>query len=132
MYHLTRYRYIFFLLSGLVIVPGLLALIFWHLNLGIDFTNGTTVDLYDCNGTGAQVFIPQPDGALYNRSRVSASTTPTGRPRQGPSCRSGTAPATPTSSGPCPDRARLRSYRPPGGAMPPGGVPQSSTTGVVN
>jgi preprotein translocase SecF subunit len=44
-YHLTRYRYIFFLLSGLVIVPGLLALIFWHLNLGIDFTNGTTVDL---------------------------------------------------------------------------------------
>jgi len=69
--------------------------------------NGTTVDLYDCNGTGAQVFIPQPDGALYNRSRVSASTTPTGRPRQGPSCRSGTAPATPTSGGRCLDRARL-------------------------
>ncbi len=45
MYHLTRYRWYFFALSGLVIVPGLLALIFWHLNLGIDFTNGTTVDL---------------------------------------------------------------------------------------
>ena len=28
--------------------------------------NGTTVDLYDCNGTGAQVFIPQPNGSLYN------------------------------------------------------------------
>jgi len=28
--------------------------------------NGTPVDLYDCNGTGAQVFIPQSDGALYN------------------------------------------------------------------
>ena len=53
------------------------------------------------------------------RSRVSASTTPTGRPRRGPSCRSGTAPATPTSGGPYPDQARLRSYRPPGGAMPP-------------
>ena len=45
MYHLTRYRYYFFALSLLVIVPGLLALIFWHLNLGIDFTQGTTIDL---------------------------------------------------------------------------------------
>jgi preprotein translocase SecF subunit len=44
-FHLTKYRYVFFAISGLVIVPGLLALIFWHLNLGIDFTNGTTVDL---------------------------------------------------------------------------------------
>ncbi|MFI5273252.1 MAG: hypothetical protein ACHQ4H_09510, partial [Ktedonobacterales bacterium] len=45
MFHLTRYRYLFFAISGVVILPGLLALIFWHLNLGIDFTNGTTVDL---------------------------------------------------------------------------------------
>jgi hypothetical protein len=28
--------------------------------------NGTTVDLYDCNSTAAQVFIPQPNGSLYN------------------------------------------------------------------
>ena len=28
--------------------------------------DGTTVDLYDCNDTGAQVFIPKSDGALYN------------------------------------------------------------------
>jgi Ricin-type beta-trefoil lectin domain len=28
--------------------------------------DGTTVDLYDCNDTGAQVFIPQSNGALYN------------------------------------------------------------------
>ncbi len=45
MYHLTRYKYWFFLVSGVVIVPGLLALIFWHLNLGIDFTNGETINL---------------------------------------------------------------------------------------
>ncbi len=45
MYNLTRYRYYFFALSLVVIVPGLLALIFWHLNLGIDFTQGTTIDL---------------------------------------------------------------------------------------
>ena len=49
MFHLTRYRYIFFAISGLVIVPGLLALIFWQLNLGIDFTGGTTVDLRFAN-----------------------------------------------------------------------------------
>jgi hypothetical protein len=24
------------------------------------------VDLYDCNGTGSQVFIPQSNGSLYN------------------------------------------------------------------
>jgi Ricin-type beta-trefoil lectin domain len=29
-------------------------------------SNGTTVDLYDCNGTGAQVWQPQSGGALYN------------------------------------------------------------------
>ncbi|HEX2349025.1 MAG TPA: hypothetical protein VHI51_11395, partial [Ktedonobacterales bacterium] len=45
MFHLTRHKYWFFLVSGIIIVPGLLALIFWHLNLGIDFTNGDTIDL---------------------------------------------------------------------------------------
>ena len=40
LFHLTRYKYWFFLVSGIVIVPGLLALIFWGLNLGIDFTGG--------------------------------------------------------------------------------------------
>jgi chitinase len=28
--------------------------------------NGTVVDLYDCNGTGAQVWQPQSGGALLN------------------------------------------------------------------
>ena len=28
--------------------------------------DGTTVDLYTCNNTGAQVFIPQSNGSLYN------------------------------------------------------------------
>jgi chitinase len=28
--------------------------------------NGTTVDLYDCNGTGAQVWVPQSNGSLVN------------------------------------------------------------------
>ncbi len=49
MYHLTRYKYVFFAISLAVIVPGVLALIFWGLNLGIDFTNGTTVQLRFAN-----------------------------------------------------------------------------------
>jgi hypothetical protein len=28
--------------------------------------DGTKVDLYDCNNTAAQVFIPQSNGSLYN------------------------------------------------------------------
>jgi preprotein translocase subunit SecF len=44
-FHLTRYKYIFFGISLVIIIPGLLALIFWHLNLGIDFTGGSTVNV---------------------------------------------------------------------------------------
>jgi hypothetical protein len=29
-------------------------------------SNGTTVDLYNCNGTGAQVWVAQSGGALLN------------------------------------------------------------------
>lgn len=46
MYNLTSKKYIFFGISLLIIVPGLLSLIFWRLNPGIDFTGGTTVDLH--------------------------------------------------------------------------------------
>ena len=45
MFHLTKWKYWFFAASGLVILPGLLALIFWHLNPGIDFTNGASIEL---------------------------------------------------------------------------------------
>ncbi len=44
--------------------------------------NGTKVQLYDCNNTGAQVWIPQSNGSLYNPQSnrclddPSASTTP--------------------------------------------------------
>ncbi len=57
MYHLTRHKYWFFGISLAVIVPGLLALIFWGLNLGIDFTNGSSIQLRFANSnvTTAQV-----------------------------------------------------------------------------
>jgi preprotein translocase SecF subunit len=44
-FNLTSKKYWFFGLSGIVILPGLLALIIWGLNTGIDFTGGATVDL---------------------------------------------------------------------------------------
>jgi preprotein translocase SecF subunit len=49
-FHLTRYKYWFFGISLAVIVPGLLALIIWHLNLGIDFTGGSLIELRFANG----------------------------------------------------------------------------------
>jgi len=44
-FHLTRYKWWFFGISLAVILPGLLALIFWGLNLGIDFTGGAVVEM---------------------------------------------------------------------------------------
>ncbi len=77
MYHLTRYRYIFFAISGAIIVPGLLALIFWHLNLGIDFTNGSTATLRFQNGSNianvSQAFAKAQDvNVLISTDTVSA------------------------------------------------------------
>jgi preprotein translocase SecF subunit len=45
MFNLVSKKYIFFAISLIVIVPGTLALLFWGLNPGIDFTGGTTLDL---------------------------------------------------------------------------------------
>ncbi len=45
MYNLTSKKYIFFAISLVVLIPGFISLLFNHLNLGIDFTGGTTVDL---------------------------------------------------------------------------------------
>lgn len=45
MFNLIKYRFLFLLISGLVIVPGFISLIIFGLNVGIDFTNGSEVDL---------------------------------------------------------------------------------------
>jgi preprotein translocase subunit SecF len=36
-----RYKWVWFSISGLIILPGLISLFIYHLNLGIDFTGGT-------------------------------------------------------------------------------------------
>ena len=60
MFHLTNKRYLFFAISGIIIVPGLLALIFWHLNLGIEFTNGSSIGLNFASkpATSADIRMP--------------------------------------------------------------------------
>ncbi|MGA2488942.1 MAG: protein translocase subunit SecF [Anaerolineales bacterium] len=43
--NLIKYRYWYFVISLLVIIPGVLALIFWGLPLGIDFTGGSLLEV---------------------------------------------------------------------------------------
>jgi preprotein translocase subunit SecF len=50
---LIKYRYIYFAISLLVIVPGILALIFWGLPRGIDFTGGSLLDVKFLSGKPA-------------------------------------------------------------------------------
>ncbi|MEO8973292.1 MAG: protein translocase subunit SecF [Ktedonobacteraceae bacterium] len=45
MFNLVKKRYLFLLISLVVIVPGTISLIFFHLNVGIDFAGGSTVEL---------------------------------------------------------------------------------------
>ncbi|MBV9231162.1 MAG: protein translocase subunit SecF [Chloroflexi bacterium] len=45
MFNLVKYRYLFLIISLLVIVPGAISLALFGLNVGIDFQGGATVDL---------------------------------------------------------------------------------------
>jgi preprotein translocase subunit SecF len=51
MINIVKYRYYFFGLSLLVIIPGLLALLIWGLPLAIDFTGGSLLDIRFESGT---------------------------------------------------------------------------------
>ncbi len=82
MFQLTRYKYWFFGISLAVIVPGLLALIFWHLNPGIDFTGGSQINLRFANASVNQSEIQSAfaaagaaDAAVYAASDLSSDTS---------------------------------------------------------
>src|SRR4030067_899579 len=45
MFNIVRRRYLFFALSALVIMPGLLGLFLWGLPLAIDFTGGNLLEI---------------------------------------------------------------------------------------
>ena len=50
MLQIVKRRYLFFGLSLLVIIPGMLALILWGFNLAIDFTGGSLLDVHFASG----------------------------------------------------------------------------------
>jgi preprotein translocase subunit SecF len=43
--NIIKNRYIYFGISLLVIIPGIIALILWQLPLGIDFTGGSLLEV---------------------------------------------------------------------------------------
>jgi preprotein translocase subunit SecF len=53
--NIIKYRYLYFAISLLVIIPGILALIFWKLPLGIDFTGGSLLDVQFTSGVAPSV-----------------------------------------------------------------------------
>jgi preprotein translocase subunit SecF len=65
MINIVKYRYYYFGISLLVIIPGLLALIFWGLPLAIDFTGGSLLDIRFDSGTRPQ---PAEILAVYTRN----------------------------------------------------------------
>lgn len=65
--NIIKHRYLYFAISLLVIVPGLIALIIWGLPLAIDFTGGSVLEVKFASGsvpTTEQVI------ALYNKAGV--------------------------------------------------------------
>jgi preprotein translocase subunit SecF len=57
--NIIKHRYLYFAISLLVIVPGIIALIIWGLPLSIDFTGGSNLEIKFDSGTApqpAQVF----------------------------------------------------------------------------
>lgn len=62
MFQIVKKRYIFFGISLLVIIPGMLALLIWGLPLAIDFTGGSLLDVRFESG---QKPVPAQIVALY-------------------------------------------------------------------
>ncbi len=87
MFNLTSKKYIFFAISLLVLVPGIISLLFNRLNTGIDFTGGTTIDLVFQNvmpaggtTTVANTFqqsLGAKDVKIYLSSALNTQTTQT-------------------------------------------------------
>lgn len=76
MFDIIGRRNIYFLISGLMILPGLIGLAIWGLNLGIDFTGGSLVEVrLGANPAAAQVRSVFVDAGLTDVSVITGSTT---------------------------------------------------------
>ncbi len=65
---IIKYRYIYFGISLLVIIPGIIALILWGLPLGIDFTGGSLLEVQFVSGNPPAIGDV---GNLYNQMSTS-------------------------------------------------------------
>lgn len=79
MFDIIGRRNVYFLLSGLLILPGLIALLLWGLRLGVDFTGGSLVEV-----RLAQAPLPAAVRDVFAESGVAdvsvvTSTDPSGR-----------------------------------------------------
>lgn len=76
MFDIIGRRNIYFLISGLMILPGLIGLAIWGLKLGIDFTGGSLVEVrLGSNPASAQVRSVFVDAGLADVSVITGSTT---------------------------------------------------------
>ena len=53
--NIIKRRYLYFLISLLIIIPGILALIFWKLPIGIDFTGGSLLEVQFNSGVAPAI-----------------------------------------------------------------------------
>lgn len=76
MFDIIGRRNIYFLISGLMILPGLIGLAIWGMKLGIDFTGGSLVEVrLGSNPASAQVRSVFVDAGLTDVSVITGSTT---------------------------------------------------------
>lgn len=68
-------KWLFFLFSGLVILPGLLSLIFWGMRPSIDFTGGTLLEIQNKNFTNPQQINRTKKIFIDNSVEVSSVTS---------------------------------------------------------
>ncbi|HEY1012026.1 MAG TPA: protein translocase subunit SecF [Herpetosiphonaceae bacterium] len=73
MIDLVRRRYLWFLISILTIIPGMLALLFFGLRLGIDFEGGTRWEIHFPTQTQAPAGFETQVGDLFRRHEVEPS-----------------------------------------------------------
>jgi preprotein translocase subunit SecF len=66
--NIIKFRYIYFGISLLVIIPGIIALILWGLPLGIDFTGGSLLEVQFASGQQPAI---SDVSALYNEMSTS-------------------------------------------------------------
>lgn len=70
--NIVKYKYLFFALSLILIIPGLISLKIWGLKLGIDFSGGT---LWELNFPEAQNVLSHDVRELLNQEGAEVSST---------------------------------------------------------